>query len=173
MDFLNYKKTQFIFIQLLFYSKLLNGSNTNGDINDSTVNILNGTFLCIRYRKNTLVTLKWYCRNNLICQKDLWVLWGPAPKACSRASGYFFLGNLPCDGNPIKLNSAIHIQWTILKLVAESTAEAKLGALFLNAQGIKVFWLIIAELGHPQPHTPIHINNTPTVRIVNLAICSC
>jgi hypothetical protein len=39
------------------------------------------------------------------------------------------------------------------KLVAGSAAEAKLGALFLNAQEAKVFRLVLAELGHPQPPT--------------------
>jgi hypothetical protein len=48
-----------------------------------------------------------------------------APKARSRAGGYFFLGSLPRDGDPIKLNGAIHITCTILKLVAASAAEAK------------------------------------------------
>jgi hypothetical protein len=56
------------------------------------------------------------------------------PKACSQAVGYFFLGSLPRNRDPIKLNRAIHISSTILKLVAASAAEAKLGALFLNAQ---------------------------------------
>ncbi len=61
-----------------------------------------------------------------------------APKARSRADGYFFLGSILQDGNPIKLNGAIHITCTILKLVAASTVEAELGALFLNAQEAKV-----------------------------------
>ena len=38
--------------------------------------LIAGMFLCIRYIKNTTVTLKRNCRNSLICQKDLWVLWG-------------------------------------------------------------------------------------------------
>jgi hypothetical protein len=92
------------------------------------------------------------------------------PKARSRAGGYFFLGSLPRDGDPIKLNEAIHVSCTILKLVAASTAEAKLGALFLNAQEAKVFRLILAKLGHLQPPTPIHIDNTTTVGIVNNTI---
>jgi hypothetical protein len=93
-----------------------------------------------------------------------------APKARSRAGGYFFLGSIPQDGDPIKLNGAIHITCTILKLVTASTAEAKLGALFLNAQEAKVFRLVLAELGHPQPPMPIHIDNTTTVGIVNNTI---
>ena len=93
-----------------------------------------------------------------------------APKARSRAGGYFFLGSLPRDGDPIKLNGAIHVTCTILKLVAASAAEAELGALFLNAQEAKVIRLVLTELGHPQPPTPIHIDNTTTVGIVNNTI---
>jgi hypothetical protein len=93
-----------------------------------------------------------------------------APKARSRAGGYFFLGSLPCNGDPIKLNGAIHISCTILKLVATSAAEAKLGSLFLNSQEAKVFLLILAKLGHPQPPTPIHIANTTIAGIVNNTI---
>jgi hypothetical protein len=62
-----------------------------------------------------------------------------APKARSRAGGYFFLGSLPRDGDPIKLNGAIHVTCAILKLVAAFAAEAELGALFLNAQEATVF----------------------------------
>jgi hypothetical protein len=93
-----------------------------------------------------------------------------APCARSRASGYFFLGSLPIDSNPIKLNGAIHITCTILKLAAASAAEAELGALILNAQEAKVLCLTLDELGHPQPPTPIHINNTTTIAIVNNTI---
>jgi hypothetical protein len=93
-----------------------------------------------------------------------------APCACSCAGGYFFLGSLPVDGNPIKLNGAIHITCTILKLVAASAAEATLGALFFNAQEAKVLRLTLDKLGHPQLPTNIHINNTTTVGIVNNTI---
>ncbi len=61
-----------------------------------------------------------------------------APKARSQAGGYFFLGSLSHDGDPIRLNSAIHITCTILKLVAALAAETELGALFLNAQEAKI-----------------------------------
>ena len=93
-----------------------------------------------------------------------------APCACSCASGYFFLGSYPVYGDPIQLNSAIHITCTILKLVAALAAEAELGALFLNAQEAKVLQLTLLELSHPQPPTPIYIDNTTTVDIVNKTI---
>ena len=69
-----------------------------------------------------------------------------APKARSRAGGFFFLGSTPTNRNPIKLNGALHITCTILKLVAASAAEAELGALFLNAQEAKVLRLMLEEL---------------------------
>jgi hypothetical protein len=93
-----------------------------------------------------------------------------APCAPSRAGYHFFLGRLPVDSDPIKLNGAIHITCTILKLVAALAAEAELGALFLNAQEANVLRLTILELGHPQPPTPIHINNTTAIGIVNNTI---
>ena len=93
-----------------------------------------------------------------------------APKARSRAGGYFFLGSIPRDKQPIFLNGAIQIICTILKLVAASAAEAELGALFLNSQQAKIIRLTLIELGHPQPATPIHIDNTTTVGIVNNTI---
>ena len=93
-----------------------------------------------------------------------------AANARSRAGGFFFLGSTPVDTEPIQLNGAIHVQCTILKLVAASAAEAELGALFLNAQEAKVIRLILTEMGHPQPKIPIHIDNTTAVGIVNNTI---
>jgi hypothetical protein len=111
-----------------------------------------------------------YRASDMILNVHSDALYLSAPKACSRAGGYFFLGSIPQDGDPIKLNGAIHITCTILKLVAASTAEAELGALFLNTQEAKVLQLILTELSHPQPPTPIHIDNTTTVGIVNNTI---
>jgi hypothetical protein len=92
------------------------------------------------------------------------------PCTRSRAGGYFSLSSLLVDANPIKLNCKIHIICTILKLVATSAVKAELGASFLNAQKAKVLHLTLDELGHPQPPTPIHINKTTTVGIVNNTI---
>jgi hypothetical protein len=61
-----------------------------------------------------------------------------AQKACRCAGDYFFLGSIPHDGDPIKLNGAIHITCTILKLVAACAAEAELGELFLKMQEAQV-----------------------------------
>ena len=93
-----------------------------------------------------------------------------ASRGRSRAGGYFFLGSLPKNGKPIKLNGNIAITCAILKLVAASAAEAELGALFLNAQEARIIRLTLAEMGHPQPPTPVHIDNSTCVGIVNNTI---
>ena len=54
--------------------------------------------------------------------------------AKNRAAGIFFLGSLPRNNQPIRLNGAIAVLCTILKFVAASAAETELGALFLNAK---------------------------------------
>ena len=61
------------------------------------------------------------------------------PNARSRACGHFFMGTLPIDGTPIKLNGAFHTLCAILRFVVASAAEAELGALFLNCQEGKIF----------------------------------
>ncbi len=48
--------------------------------------------------------------------------------------------------------------------------EFELGALFLNAQEAEVIQLVLKELRHLQPPTPIHIDNTTTVGIINNTI---
>jgi len=93
-----------------------------------------------------------------------------APNARSRAAGYFFLGSIPRLNQPIKLNGAINVICSTLKFVAASAAEAELGALFHNAKEAKILRLTLEELGHPQPPTPIHIDNSTTVGIVNNTI---
>ncbi len=91
-------------------------------------------------------------------------------KACSRACGHFFMGWMPTDGNPIRLNGAFHVSTTILRFVVASAAEAELGALYHNCQTGIIFCLTLADMGHPQPKTPMHCNNATAVGITNNTI---
>lgn len=93
-----------------------------------------------------------------------------ASRVHSCAGGHYFLSSITYPNQPITLNGAIHTLCTILRLVAASAAEAELGALFLNAQQACILRLTLTKLGHPQPHIPLHINNTTTVGIVNNTI---
>jgi hypothetical protein len=73
----------------------------------------------------------WYRASGMILNVHSDGSYLSAPKSCSRAGDYIFLGSIPQDGNPITLNGAIHITYAIFKLFAASTAEAELGAPFL------------------------------------------
>eukprot|EP00804_Cyclotella_cryptica_P027019 CCRYP_013669-RA/>CCRYP_013669-RA protein AED:0.47 eAED:0.40 QI:0/-1/0/1/-1/0/1/0/221 len=82
-------------------------------------------------------------------------------------AGHFFLGSVPIDKTPIKLNGTIYIFCGILKFVVASAAEAKQGALFLNCKEGKILPLVLQELGHTQPPTPTHCDNVTATRIAN------
>ena len=92
------------------------------------------------------------------------------PNARSRACGHFFMGSLPNDGDPIKLNGAFHTLCLILRFVVASAAEAELGALFLNCQEGIIFKTTLEDLGHPQPKVPVHCNNATAVGIATNTI---
>jgi len=82
-------------------------------------------------------------------------------RAASRASGYFFLGSIPKDDEPVKLNGALfHSLCTILPFVAAaSSAEAELGT-FLNMKEARIFRLKLEELVH-LPASDTYASLTP------------
>jgi hypothetical protein len=57
-------------------------------------------------------------------------------------------------------NGAIFTNTTIIKAVIALAAEAKLGALYLNAKEVVYLHQILIEMGHLQPQTPIQTDNT-------------
>ena len=80
------------------------------------------------------------------------------PKARSRASGHFYLGN--AEGNFQILNAHIHIISKVIKSVVSSAAESELGALFINAGEACAIRTTLHEMGHPQPATRSTTDNT-------------
>ena len=99
----------------------------------------------------------------LQCHSDASYL--SAPQARSRASGFFFLSDLPTKVDPEKatLNGAIHINSKIIKNVMGSAAEAEIGANYMNGQDCVPIRQTLEEMGHPQPPTPIQVDNTTAV----------
>jgi hypothetical protein len=97
------------------------------------------------------------------------------PKARSRAGGYFYLSSHPTD--PSKppsptsiqppMNGAIHVLSSILDVVMASATEAELGACYFNAREGVAFRIILFEMGHPQPPTPLQVDNSCAAGIVN------
>ena len=88
-------------------------------------------------------------------------------KARSRTCGHFFMGWTPVDDEPLRLNGAFFVNTTIMRFVVASAAEAEMGTLFRNCQDGIIFRLTLADMGHPQPKTPVHCNNATAVGIAN------
>jgi hypothetical protein len=80
-------------------------------------------------------------------------------KARSRAGGHFYLGD-KASPHADKPNGAILNRSTILRNVMSSAAEAECGALYENATEAVPLRNTLQEMGHPQPPTPIQIDNT-------------
>ena len=51
-----------------------------------------------------------------------------------------------------------------------SAAEAEIGTGFLCAKDILPIWVCLEEMRHPQPPTPLQIDNTTTVGFANKTI---
>ena len=88
-------------------------------------------------------------------------------KARSRTCGHFFMGWMPVDGEPIRINGAFHVSTNVIRFVVASAAEAELGALFHNCQTGIIFRSILEDMGHIQPRTPVHCDNATAVGIAN------
>jgi hypothetical protein len=86
-------------------------------------------------------------------------------KAWSRAGGDFFLSDMPTDPTkpPLKpptSNGPLHRPCQIMRNILASAAKAKIGALFLKGQEALPIRVTLAELGHPQPPTPMQTDNS-------------
>lgn len=90
-----------------------------------------------------------------------------APKARSRTGGHFFLANAPDGKTPIQHNGAILATAGILKSVMASAAESEVGAIFDNTRNGTVVRITLDEVGHPQPATPVQVDNSTATGIVN------
>ena len=88
-------------------------------------------------------------------------------KARSRAGGHFFCSK---DEQYPENNGAILTVSQIIKAVMSSAAEAELGALYINAREAVPLRILLEEMGHPQPPTPIQVDNTTALGVVKQTI---
>ncbi len=82
------------------------------------------------------------------------------PKAQSRSGGHFFLSSDTED--PINNGAVLNIP-QLIKAVMFSTAEAELGALYINAREAVPQCQTLAEMGHKQPPTPMQTDNSTSL----------
>ena len=57
-----------------------------------------------------------------------------------------------------------------MRFVVASAAEAELGALYHNCKKSIVYHDILKDMGHPQPHTPVHCDNATDIGIANNSV---
>jgi hypothetical protein len=84
--------------------------------------------------------------------------------ACSRAGGHFFMSNneaIPSN------NGGILTILQIIKAVMSSTAEAEIGALYINCKEAIPARQALEYLGHKQPPTPMQTDNTTALGVVS------
>jgi hypothetical protein len=77
----------------------------------------------------------------------------------SRSGGFFYMGNTTKNDKTL-INGAILIVRKVLKYVMSSAAEAKIGAVFINAKEGAVLRTTFEELGHKQPPARMETENT-------------
>lgn len=93
-------------------------------------------------------------------------------RARSRVGGHFYLSsNLIPEENILgTLNGPVHSVSKIIKNVMSSAAEAEIAATFENCKEAVGIRTTLQELGHPQPPTPVQVDNSTAYGFANKSI---
>ena len=86
-------------------------------------------------------------------------------RACSRTGGHLFLGDKRPDmstphTNRSRLNDTIQSISRIMSNVMGSATESEIGDTYINVQEAVPIRTLLRKLGHPQPATPIQVDNS-------------
>ena len=118
-----------------------------------------------------------YKRSDMILYVSSDASYLSAPEARSRLGGYFFLSQKPHStapptptDPPPPFNGPILVNSSIMNAVLSSAAEAELGAIFYNAKEACAIRNTLTDLGHPQPATPIQVDNACAVGLANQTV---
>jgi hypothetical protein len=87
------------------------------------------------------------------------------PEACSRTGGLFYLGNN--NDMQKQINGPILCLSSIIKHVMSFAAEADVGSIFSNAKEASPLRVMLEEMGHRHPLTPIQTDNSTAYGILN------
>ena len=92
-------------------------------------------------------------------------------KSRSRVGGYHFLGNTPKDNIPLSeqrniINAPIHIEASILCNIMSVASESEIAGAYVNARIAIPIRITLLEMNHPQPATPLEVDNTTAVGIL-------
>ena len=114
--------------------------------------------------RDTIITYK---ASNMVLSFHSNALYLSERKARSRTGGYFYMSN---NSTFPPNNGAVSNIPTIINTVMSSAAEAKLGALYISAKEAVPMCCLLEEMGHPQPKTPIQVDNSTAMEVVSNTI---
>ena len=123
---------------------------------------------------NPIATIRYHASGMMLCIHSN-ASYLSVVNAHSIASRVFFLSDPKptnvkfSDYTPI-LNAFVHVLYKILRNFMSSSTEAEYGAFFLNGQAAVPIRTTLIEMGHPQPPTPIQVDNSTAVGIANKSI---
>ena len=129
-----------------------------------TTDTLKQTHQLLDYLASTEEAIITYNKSDMVLAVHSDASYLSEPKARSRAGGHFFLSNnsaIPPNNGAI-LNIA-----HIIKHVMSSATEAELAALYIMAREAVYIRIILQEMGHQQPPTPIQTDNAMADAVVN------
>ena len=116
-----------------------------------------------------------YTASDMILYVHSDTLYLSVTRARSRAGGHYFLSNRSPD--PTKpprtrpwLNGTIHTVSKIMYNVMGSAAKAEISATYINGQEAFPVHTLFREIGHPQPATPMQVDNSTDVGFANYTI---
>ena len=94
------------------------------------------------------------------------------PRARSRSGGHYFLGDIrPYMPNPPTthpyFNGPIHSISCIMSNMMGSAAKSEIGAAYINGQEAVPIRTLLLKLVHPQPATPIQVDNSTADSFAN------
>ena len=92
-------------------------------------------------------------------------------KSRSRVGGYHFLGNKYDPNKDMNkqrtfINAPVHVEASILRNIMSAASESEIAAAYVNAKDAVESRITLWEMGHPQPETPLEIDNTTAFGIL-------
>jgi hypothetical protein len=113
-----------------------------------------------------------YHASDMILQVVSDASYNSEPGAKSRVGGHLYLSHRSSDPTKAPIdtplnNGAILTISNIMKNVMSSAAESEVGGLFHNAKEAVPIRTTLAEMGHPQPPTPIQTDNSMATGFAN------
>jgi hypothetical protein len=110
---------------------------------------------------NAVIT---YHASNMVLARDINALYLSKSNARSRARDHFFMSsNVELPPNNVAVSTILQTTKAVMSLVA----EAKVGALVINCHEEVPARHVLKLLGHPQPPTPMQMDNTTALGVVN------